>query len=57
MRIGNTTVSVSRFGKATVNVMYYGAKVAWQAIRSCFGNGMWNGEKPWLGADAWKNKN
>lgn len=26
------------------------------AIRSCFGSGMWTGEKPWIGTDAWKSK-
>lgn len=25
-------------------------------IRSCFGSGMWTGEKPWIGTDAWKSK-
>lgn len=55
MRFGNKYVSISKYGKATVNIIYYGAKIAWQAIRSCFGSGMWNGEKPWIGTDAWKN--
>lgn len=27
----------------------------WEAVRSCFGSGMWNGERPWTGADAWKS--
>ena len=26
------------------------------AIRSCFGSGMWTGQKPWIGTDAWKSK-
>ena len=55
MRFGNKYVSISKYGNATVNIIYYGAKIAWQAIRSCFGSGMWNGEKPWIGTDAWKN--
>lgn len=55
MRIGNTTVSVSRFGKSAVNLIYYGAKVVWQTIRSCFGTGTWYGDKPWVSEDKWKN--
>lgn len=31
-----------------------GALLVWEAIRSCFGSGMWIGAKPWLGAEGWK---
>lgn len=45
----------------TISVLYQyinGAMVAvYTAIRSCFGSGMWSGEKPWIGTDAWKNNN
>lgn len=31
------------------------AKVVWQAVRSCFGSGMWLNEKPWINDEAWVN--
>ncbi|MBQ3765910.1 MAG: hypothetical protein II874_04155 [Bacteroidales bacterium] len=38
----------------SVQEMYRGASLVWQAIRSCFGSGAWIGERPWLGDDPWK---
>jgi hypothetical protein len=35
--------------------IYYGKRLVYQAIRSCFGNGYWINDKPWLNEDAWKN--
>lgn len=32
-----------------------GANIMWQAVRSCFGAGFWNNEKPWLNDEAWRN--
>ena len=29
-------------------------RMVWTAIRSCFGAGFWRGDRPWIGADAWK---
>lgn len=41
----------------TVNAVYKGAKLVWEAINSCFGAGYWRGDKPWIGSDGWKNLN
>lgn len=30
-------------------------KIIWQAVRSCFGSGVWLNERPWINTDAWKN--
>ncbi len=38
----------------SVQEMYRGDSLVWQAIRSCFGSGAWIGERPWLGDDPWK---
>lgn len=38
-----------------IQAVYKGMCVVWEAIRSCFGNGMWINEKPWINTDAWKN--
>ena len=35
--------------------IYRGKRLIYQAIRSCFGNGYWINDKPWLNEDAWKN--
>lgn len=29
--------------------------MAAKAIRSCFGSGVWRGDKPWIGTDKWKS--
>lgn len=31
------------------------AKLVWQAVRSCFGSGMWINNKPWLNNEGWRN--
>lgn len=30
-------------------------RIVWQAIRSCFGSGMWLNEKPWINDEMWVN--
>lgn len=36
-------------------MVYHGALLVWQAIRSCFGTGAWIQDRPWLDTDAWKD--
>lgn len=38
-----------------VQYIYRGARLVWQAIRSCFGSGVWLPERPWLDNDLWKD--
>lgn len=38
-----------------VSAIYYKGQLIWQSIRSCFGTGVWIGNKPWIGKDTWKN--
>lgn len=40
----------------TISYVYYGSKLVWQAIRSCFGSGFWTNKKPWSNTEAWRNK-
>jgi hypothetical protein len=35
--------------------VYKGGVLVWQAVRSCFGSGMWRNDKPWLNKELWKN--
>lgn len=46
--------AITAFGHA-VTAVYAGARLVWQAVRSCFGAGWWNNEKPWDNTEGWKN--
>ena len=35
--------------------IYHGKRLIWQIIRSCFGNGYWDNNKPWVNTDVWRN--
>jgi len=37
-----------------ITAIYKGAVLVWQAVRSCFGSGMWIPKKPWLSKEGWK---
>lgn len=47
------TVGVTAKGKV-IAAIYEGAQLLWEAVRSCFGSGMWIIKKPWLSKEAWK---
>ena len=42
-------------GRKAVSAVYYGARLVWEAISSCFGAGYWDNDRPWSGDDAWNN--
>jgi hypothetical protein len=48
-------VTAIYIGKKAISAVYRGAKLVWEAIRSCFGNGYWVNSLPWDNADSWKN--
>ena len=35
--------------------IYQGSLLIWEAVRSCFGSGMWISKKPWLYKEGWRN--
>lgn len=37
-----------------IQAIYIGAQLVWEAVRSCFGSGMWIPAKPWLYKEGWK---
>lgn len=43
------------WGEKAISSVYYGAKLVWEMILSCFGKGWWVNDKPWSNKDAWKN--
>lgn len=47
-------VSITALGH-TITAVYAGARLVWQAVRSCFGSGWWNNGKPWDNTEGWKN--
>ena len=53
-RYNGKEISVKYYGKKLIIETRLGLRLIWQAIRSCFGNGFWRGDKPWSGDDAWK---
>ena len=55
IHIAGKEVSAIYFGQKAIQAVYKGAVLVWQAIRSCFGSGWWDNEKPWIDEDAWDN--
>ena len=43
------------WGIKPIAYVYFGIKLIWSAVSSCFGRGMWLNDKPWSNDDAWKN--
>jgi len=37
-----------------ISTIYKGGRIVWEAIRSCFGSGMWIPKKPWLYKEGWR---
>lgn len=38
-----------------IALVYHAGHLVWQAVRSCFGSGVWVSSKPWIGSEKWKN--
>ena len=46
---------ISKF-KVPIQTVYYFGVAIWQAVRSCFGSGIWVNEKPWINEEIWKSE-
>lgn len=55
LRIGSGRVGALYVGGTAVAVLYRGGVRVWEAVRSCFGRGVWRPAMPWRGDDVWKN--
>jgi hypothetical protein len=55
IKIGESEVELIRLGEKVVSAVYLGSRLAWQAIKSCFGSGYWVSTSPWSNDEAWKN--
>ena len=51
---GKEIIEINRDKKSCIEV-YQGKRLLWQVINSCFGNGYWVNEKPWINTDVWRN--
>lgn len=52
-----TRIEVKEKGTGIIRVISYVrylGDLVWQAVRSCFGSGLWISEKPWISDEAWK---
>ncbi len=52
---GGKELTARYVGSKAVEAVYYGAKLVWEAISSCFGAGYWDDDRPWSDDDAWKD--
>lgn len=43
-------------GSRTIAAVYKGTRLLWEAVRSCFGKGVWIKGKPWVNSDNWRRK-
>lgn len=48
-------ITLVNLGKKAVSKVYYGTRLVWESIKSCFGAGWWINTKPWINTDKWKN--
>jgi hypothetical protein len=55
IRIQDYNVRAVRLGTQVIKAIYIGAKLVWNTIRSCFGSGYWDNDRPWDNDDAWQN--
>ena len=52
---GDKEIILVQLGNKIITQIYLGAKLVWEAIRSCFGAGFWKNEAPWSNIEGWKN--
>lgn len=53
--INGKEVTAVNLGNRTITAVYKGARLVWEAIRSCFGKGFWVNSYPWDNGDKWTN--
>lgn len=51
---GKNIASMMINGKM-IQTKHLNGHLIWQAVRSCFGSGVWIDEKPWIDDEAWKD--
>lgn len=46
-------LSARYYGSKAISAVYHGAKLVWEALRSCFGSGYWQQNLPWTDKQGW----
>ena len=54
IKIGKEVVGLCK-GRVSLSELRRGIVIVWQAVRSCFGSGVWRPDKPWIGSEKWKS--
>ena len=52
---GNKEIDLIYCGRKAISATFQGARMVWQAVRSCFGSGLWINDKPWINDEGWRN--
>ena len=52
----NKETTAIYIGTRAIQIVYRGARLIWQAVRSCFGSGWWVNGNQWSNTDGWKNE-
>ena len=47
--------SAINYGTLAIAFVYYGERLVWQAVSSCYGAGYWIEDYPWSATDAWRD--
>lgn len=55
LRVDTHKISVITARNRIIQAIYNGGRVVWEAVRSCFGGGMWIPFKPWLYDEGWRS--
>lgn len=43
------------FSKRVLLEIRKGSRIIWTSVRSCFGGGSWDNDRPWIDEDGWKD--
>jgi hypothetical protein len=54
LHVNNKDITEIFANNKVISTIYKGGKIVWEAIRSCFGSGMWIPKKAWLYKEGWK---
>ena len=55
MYLNGKEISTVEFSGKIISYIYTSGKLVWQAIKSCFGAGIWNNLKNWVNEEPYKN--
>lgn len=53
-KFGRSTAAIYK-GTISKQAAYWGLRLKWQNVRSCYGSGAWLNDRPWLNNDGWRN--